>query len=85
MILYSNGSQVINLGYVSAAMTSVTIERLTPGSTSQFAVVAFTNSSQAESSWVTVTTLHSTSTRPNASTLADYVFELRLEQQEEMM
>jgi subtilase family serine protease len=55
-IYYWNGVQAVLLGAVNAATTSVTIEGLSPGSTTYFLVLAYNSTSTAPSSWVGLTT-----------------------------
>lgn len=55
-IYWSNGYQVLLLGTVSGATSSVTITGLPMGATSYFLVEAFNRTSYADSAWAAVTT-----------------------------
>jgi hypothetical protein len=68
-IYYWNGFQAVLLGTVGNGTTSVTIQGLAAGSTTDFAVVAYSSTSSAASNWVSITTPAS-----SAITAADAVF-----------
>jgi subtilase family serine protease len=68
-IYYWNGFQAVLLGRVSAGTTSVTIQGLSPGSATYFAVVAYNSTSSAATNWVAITTPVS-----SAATAADSFF-----------
>jgi hypothetical protein len=50
-----NGYQAVLLGTFNSATTSVQVTNLTPGTTAQFVVEAYNNTSVADSSWISVT------------------------------
>ena len=68
-VYYWNGFRAVLLGTVGSDTTSVTIQGLLAGSTTDFAVVAYNNNSSAASNWAALTTPTS-----NAAAAADTVF-----------
>lgn len=55
-IYYWNGSQSVYLGQVGSGTTSVTLQGLSAGSSTYFAVVALNSTSSAATGWVALTT-----------------------------
>jgi hypothetical protein len=68
-VYYWNGIRAVLLGMVGSDTTSVTIQGMLAGSTTDFAVVAYNNNSSAASNWAALTTPTS-----NAAAAADTVF-----------
>ena len=61
-VYYWNGFRAVLLGTVGSDTTSVTIQGLLAGSTTDFAVVAYNNNSSAASNWAALTTPTSVTT-----------------------
>jgi subtilase family serine protease len=76
LIYYWNGFQAVDVGSVGASRTSVTIQGLTAGSTTYFAVVAYNSTSAVASSWLALTTPVS-----SAVTAADVAFSQSVSEQ----
>ena len=68
-IVYWNGRQAVLLGTTSASTTSVNISGMRPGTTYNFAVIAFNNSTSVASAWVSLV-----NPTANAALVADMLF-----------